>query len=160
MPDMLPLDDTQSLSVAELTKLASTSENIEAHLDRLFRTLEIGGEEQRAWVSDCLTARSGWTESGVQKLVELAAGSNLHVAVEALRTLTRATEGMSAAQIVLCQEVASSNLVMNRQTAIKQEAIRLLTACGTLSGENRRIISELTSSSDPRLARLADRALQ
>ena len=145
--------DKRRLSLDELQYLQSHPDQISARLDEIFETLTDPEEEIRAWAADCLQEIDQLDVEQSAKVAGLCQHDNHTIVNWACRTLAKSVN------VNNCQDTLADVLVRHPNVEVKQTATEALCEISEASDSTRQALVQAASSQDPRLQRLAKRAL-
>ena len=146
--------EKRRLQLSELQYLQSHPEEITAKIDDVFETLSDTDEEVRAWAADCLQEVECLDGELATRVATLCRHEDDVVVNWACRTLGKALS------VDLCQDQLREVLASHPNLGVKQSAAEALCELSEANSSTKEALREAASSSDPRLQRLAKRALE
>lgn len=144
----------KTLSLAQLQDLAKQPEQVQANVDQILGSLASSDEESRAWASDILCAIEALPEEMGSRLMPFCEHRSPVVASWACKLLVKTTNTKPE-----WEAAVASTLVSHPETAARTEAAVALGKLSSLSEVSRQKLGEAAGSEDPRLSRMAQRAL-
>ena len=142
------------LSIETIRPLVGSPENASQHVNALLQTLASEDEEVRAWASDAL-AECSPIEKDWQHIAGMIDSPNAVVAGWSCKLL-----GRSATCATLFQGRLANALKNHSDVGVRQMAALALRSAETINDATRVALEGAALSADPRLQRLAKRALK
>ncbi|QDV21964.1 hypothetical protein [Aureliella helgolandensis] len=155
----MPLTDHSPLAIEQIRSLVNDPQEAGLRTLDLLACLNDSEMELRGWACDALEVIQQIPEEIVPELLLACSHKNAGISEYSCTLLARRANSCDAAQQAAIQQTLRTTLQTHSETAARQAAAAALGKLPTLDQESRSALQQATTSTDPRLSRLARTAL-
>lgn len=143
-----------TLTVESLKQLAASPDATRERIGDVLLALASSDEEVRAWASDCLSQLDSIDHEASNEVAKHCEHPSPVVVSWACKLLAKCSPADPAWESLICQVLGGHDSV-----AVRAEAAGALGRLESLTPQTKQALAEAAESDDPRLSRLAGRAL-
>ncbi len=144
-----------ALTVEDLQRLAKSPKDTHERISDVLLSLGSADEEVRAWASDCLSQLESLTRDGANTVKQYCEHDSAPVASWACKLLAKCESPDPQWESCICQA-----LDHHESIAVRAEAAGALGRLENLNAQTKQSLAKAAVSENPRLSRLASRALE